>query len=159
MRECQQGPRVQMVKIFLVFTNTWQEDVAIILKVEGAPRNAGASPAGERGGYAPPIFVLVPPPPDLLFAPPPRFFWGGGKSCWFWPEKAFGFRQRPFFFGDHLILARKNVWICDFGSIQFRYNEKALPPDFNFAPPSPHHAKLATLLAQCKSGQGITWLG
>ena len=32
-----QGPRAQMVKLFLVFTYIWQEDV-IIPKVPGAPR-------------------------------------------------------------------------------------------------------------------------
>ena len=33
------GPRVQMVRLFLVFTYIWQEDVAKITKVPGATRN------------------------------------------------------------------------------------------------------------------------
>ena len=32
-----------------------------------------------------------------------------------WPKNQSQFRWRPFFFGDHLILGGKNVWISDFG--------------------------------------------
>ena len=45
MAQCQQGPRAQMVRLFLVFTYIWQEDVAKISKVPGAPRNV--NPARE----------------------------------------------------------------------------------------------------------------
>ena len=38
MADCQ-GHNIQMVRLFLVFTYIWQEDVAIIPKVPGAPRN------------------------------------------------------------------------------------------------------------------------
>ena len=38
MAQCQ-GPSTQMVRLFLVFTNIWKEDVAIIPKVPGPPRN------------------------------------------------------------------------------------------------------------------------
>ena len=82
---------------------------------------AGASPAGGRGGIAPPILVFAPPPPDLFLAPPQYFL--GGKSCCFWPEKTFKFvildgkslriSAKTFFFvfWDHLILAGKSLRI------------------------------------------------
>ena len=38
MAQCQ-GPHAQMVRLFLVFTNIWQEDVAKIPKVQG-PQHA-----------------------------------------------------------------------------------------------------------------------
>ena len=33
------GPRAQMVRLFLIFTYIWQEDLAKIPKVPGAQRN------------------------------------------------------------------------------------------------------------------------
>ena len=39
-----QGPRAQMVRLFLLFTSIWQEDVAKIPEVPGTPRNV--YPAG-----------------------------------------------------------------------------------------------------------------
>ena len=44
MAQCQQGPRAYMVRLFLVFTNIGQEDVAIIPKVPGAPSNVYPAP-------------------------------------------------------------------------------------------------------------------
>ena len=83
------------------------------------------------------IFVLAPPPPpppDLLFVSH-GCFWRG-KSCWLGPEKAFGFRRRPFFFWRSLVFGRKKT-------LKFRPEKafgnrrKPLLPDFNFAPPPP----------------------
>ena len=111
------------------------------------------SPAG---GYAPPIFVLAPAVYFLL----PHVFLGERKICWFWPEKTFEFvisarkslrisaktfffwtlsdfgRKKPSDFGEDLSFffwrspefGRKSLRI--FASIQFRNNEKALPPRF-----------------------------
>ena len=42
----------------------------------------------------------------------------GRKNCRnfrFWPEEAFQFRRRPFFFGDHLFLAGKTAQIFQSG--------------------------------------------
>ena len=39
-----QGPRAQMVRLFLLSTSIWQEDVAKIPEVPGTPRNV--YPAG-----------------------------------------------------------------------------------------------------------------
>ena len=99
--------------------------------------------------FAPPIYFLPPPPP--VFFGWEKVAWFGWKkrlNLWFRPEKAFRFRRRPFFFGDHLILAGKRLaktffflrlpdFYWNFASIQFRNNEKALPPWFWFCPPPP----------------------
>ena len=67
-------------------------------KIEKA-NYAGASPAG---GHFPPIYFL---PPHGIFLE--------GKSCCLWPKKTFKFviSAKTFFFifGDHLLLAGKNV--------------------------------------------------
>ena len=52
---------------------------------------------------------------NLFFWKSPVFGRKKRLNVRFWPEKAFRFRRRPFFFVDHLFLAGKNVWICDFG--------------------------------------------
>ena len=42
----------------------------------------------------------------------------------FWPKNQSQFRWRPFFFGDHLFLGWKNVWISDFGwKIRLNFGE------------------------------------
>ena len=38
MAQCQ-GPRAEMIRLFLVSTHIWQKEVALIPKVPGAPRN------------------------------------------------------------------------------------------------------------------------
>ena len=92
---------------------------------------------GGRGGHCPrfsflppppPRFISCPPPPPPIYFLPPHGIFLGGKSCCFWPEKTLKFvistrkslriSAKTFFFlflGDHLLLAGKNVKICDFG--------------------------------------------
>ena len=80
----------------------------------------GASQAVGQGGNAPPIFVFAPPPPIFFLAPP--------RYLRFRPEKAFGFRRRPFFFfffWRSPAFWSENLW----------FRRKPLLPDFNFAPP------------------------
>ena len=94
-------------------------------------------------------------PPDLFLAPT-RYFFGrmkllflAGKNveiCDFRQKKAFGFRRRPFFFLEITCFwpekKRKN-----FGQKNpSKIGENLCPPDFNFAPPPPDLAKLATPL-------------
>ena len=44
LAQCQ-WPRAQMVRLFLVFTLIWQEDVPKLPKVLGAPRNVNPARA------------------------------------------------------------------------------------------------------------------
>ena len=47
MAQCQ-GPRTQMVRLFLVFTSIWKEDVAKTPKVLGVPCNVNSTEAITR---------------------------------------------------------------------------------------------------------------
>ena len=58
-----------MVRLFLVFTNIWQEDVAIIPKVPGAPRNVYPAP---RITWLVDVTIFVPFLNNN--SPPPRQF-------------------------------------------------------------------------------------
>ena len=101
------------------------------------------------GGLCPPDFRFC--PPDFFLAPHGIFL--GGRSCCFWAEKTLKFAisarkslrisAKTFFFCCRSpAFGRK---ICDFGK-KNSAGKNLCPPDFNFAPPSPDLAKLATPL-------------
>ena len=121
-----------------VLLQSYYRYISTKYKCDQARRQRGA------GGALPSRFSFLPPSIYLLL--PTVFFWEekvavfGRKNrlnLWFRPEKAFGFRRRPFFFW------RSPDFHWNFTLIQFKNNESlgqvqcwfsALPPDFNFAP-------------------------
>ena len=62
------------------------------------PSESGALAGASPGGTLP-----------FFFWRSPVFGWKKRLNLRFRPEKAFGFRRKPFFFSDHLFLAGKNV--------------------------------------------------
>ena len=88
---------------------------------------------GGQGGQ----FSFLPP---RFISCPPRYFLGWEKllvclNLWFRPGKAFEFRRRPFFYGDHLIFTETSPQ-SNSGTMK-----KLCPPNFDFPPPD--LAKLA----------------
>ena len=131
------------------FKATFETFIIIIFWESCINLFAGASPAGGKGGIAPPIFLFAPP---IWFLPPHGMFLGGKsfwlrpkipvkntdfgqkmpsvfgedlffffvlEITWFRPENDFGFRRRSFFF--FFFFLRSPDFIRKFALIQLRW--------------------------------------